>query len=121
MPSEGALAQPHGIGFHFQEVVLPLPHKRYAPELSERVPLILLAFCCFLPHALILLPRRQHKIENELLTPHNQTLNDIKAQHSERVQNIDAFVKKVFLVYSYCLLVLNLGGLLHQLADLESL
>ena len=58
----------------------------------------------------------QHEVEDELLAPEDQALDDVQAEHAQRVQDVDALVEEPLLI----LLRLKLG-LLDHLADLKCL
>ena len=60
-----ALAEPHCVHFHLQQVVLALPDERNALEFAKSVPLERGLLCC----GAIRCALCQHEIEDELLAP----------------------------------------------------
>ena len=72
------------IRFNFEQVVLLLPNKRHYLELSQTV----LLWRCW-PVLL-----SWHVVENKLLSPLNDALNNIQTQHTQGVQNVDTFVQQ---------------------------
>lgn len=62
------------------------------------------------------LPLRQHKVEDQLLPPQDDTLDHVEGEHAQAVQNVDALFEQGHV----CLVITRLG-LLHDHAKLNHL
>ena len=74
---EGAANEEACVALHLQQVVLCLPHERYALELAKSVPLVLL-LTHELPLGRLLICLRQHEVKDELLSPKYDTLDHVE-------------------------------------------
>ena len=95
---------------------MALPDERNAFEFTQSVPLLNLLVKPREAHVCL----REHEVEDELLAPADNALDDVKTEHAQTVKNVDALFEKGYIGF-VSIGTASLVVILNDLAQFDNL